>query len=92
LKAEHGLNVFEGRVPKKLLGPEREKVRRDGRKLHSELLYDLLSLPSITWVIKPRIMRWVGHVTHSGEKINAYRFLVGKPRGRRKLGKPRRGW
>jgi hypothetical protein len=37
-------------------------------------------------------MRWAGHVSRMGEKRNAYRLLVGKPGGRRPLGRPRRRW
>jgi hypothetical protein len=37
-------------------------------------------------------MRWAGHVTGMGEKRNAYGLLVGKPEGRRPLGRPRRRW
>ena len=92
MKEEYGLSVLERRLLKKLLGPKGEEVIRDGRKLHSEVLYDLLFSPIITWVIKSRRVRWVEHVAHSGEKINAYRILVGKPWGKRKLGKPRRRW
>jgi hypothetical protein len=41
-------------------------------------------------MIKSRRMRWAGHVAHMEEKRNAYRILVGKPEGRRPLGRPRR--
>jgi hypothetical protein len=41
-------------------------------------------------MIKSRRMRWAGHVALMGEKRNAYRILVGKPEGRRPLGRPRR--
>jgi hypothetical protein len=37
-------------------------------------------------------MRWAGHVARVGEKRNAYRILVGKPEGKRPLGRPRRRW
>jgi hypothetical protein len=37
-------------------------------------------------------MRWEGHVARMGEKRNAYRLLVGKPEGKRQLGRPRRTW
>jgi hypothetical protein len=37
-------------------------------------------------------MRWAGHVARTGEKSNAYRLLVGKPEGKRPLGRPRRRW
>jgi hypothetical protein len=40
--------------------------------------------------MKSRRMIWVGHVTRMGEKRNACRLLVGKPEGRRPLGRPRR--
>ena len=43
-------------------------------------------------VIKSRRMGWVGHVTCMGEERGAYRVLVGKPEGRRPLGRPRRRW
>jgi hypothetical protein len=62
------------------------------RKLHNEELLDLYSSPSIIRIIKARRMRWVGHVPRMGEKRNGYRLLVGKPEGRRPLGRPRRRW
>jgi hypothetical protein len=37
-------------------------------------------------------MRWAGHVARKGEKRNVYRLLVGKPEGKRPLGRPRRRW
>jgi hypothetical protein len=43
-------------------------------------------------IIKSRRMRWAGHVARMGEKKNAYRLLVGKPQGKRPLGRPRRRW
>jgi hypothetical protein len=43
-------------------------------------------------MIKLRRMRWAGHVARTGEKSNMYRLLVGKPEGRRRLGRPRRRW
>jgi hypothetical protein len=52
----------------------------------------LFSSPSIIIIIKARRMRWVGRVARMGEKRNAYRLLVGKPEGRRPLGRPRRRW
>jgi hypothetical protein len=42
--------------------------------------------------MKSRRMRWAVHVTRMGEKRNAYRLLVGKPEGKRVLGRPRRRW
>jgi hypothetical protein len=49
-------------------------------------------LPSIIRIIKSRRMRWTGHVARMGKKRNSYRLLVGKPEGKRPLGRPRRRW
>jgi hypothetical protein len=62
------------------------------RKLHNEELRDLYSTPSIIRINKSRRMRWAGHEARMGEKRNAYRLLVGKPDGKRPLGRPRRRW
>jgi hypothetical protein len=67
-------------------------VTGEWRKLYNEELRDLYSSPSIIRIIKSRRMRWAGHVARMGVKRNAYRLLVGKPEGKRPLGKPRRGW
>jgi hypothetical protein len=67
-------------------------VTGDWRKLHNEELHNLYSSPNIIRMIKPRRMRWVGHVARVGETRNAYRILVGKPEGKRPLGRPRRRW
>jgi hypothetical protein len=61
-------------------------------KLHNEELHDLYSSPSIIRIIKTRRMRWTGHVARMGEKRNVYRLLVGKPEGKRPLGRPRHMW
>ena len=53
---------------------------------------DLYSSPNIVRVIKSRRMRWAGHVARMGEERGEYRILVGKPEGRRPLGRPRRRW
>jgi hypothetical protein len=84
--------VFENRVPKRIFGPKRDEVTGEWRKLHNEELRDLFSSPSIITIIKSRRMRWAGHVAGIGEKRNAYRLLVGKPEGKRPLGRPRRRW
>jgi hypothetical protein len=62
------------------------------RKLHNEGLHKLYSSPSIIRMIKSRRMRWAGHTARMGEKRNSYKILVGKPGGRRPLGRPRRRW
>jgi hypothetical protein len=90
LREEHRLRVFENRVLKRIFGPKRDEVTGEWRKLHNEELRDLYSSPSIIRMIKSRGMRWAGHVARMGEKRNAYRLLVGKPEGKRPLGRPRR--
>jgi hypothetical protein len=62
------------------------------RKLQNEELRDLYSSPSIVRAIKSRRMRWVGHAARMGEKRKAFRLLVGKPEGKRPLGRPRHRW
>ena len=60
--------------------------------MHNEELNDLYSSPNIVRVIKPRRMRRAGHVARMGEERGVYRVLVGKPEGKRALGRPRRRW
>jgi len=62
------------------------------RKLHNEELNDLYSSPNILRVIKSRIIRWAGHVALMYEGRGAYRVLVGKPEGKRLLGRTRLRW
>jgi hypothetical protein len=62
------------------------------RKLHNEEMHGLYSSPIIVRVIKARRMRWAGHVARMGEVRGAYTILVGRPGGRRPLGRPRRRW
>jgi hypothetical protein len=92
LREEHTLRVFENRVLRRIFGPKRDEVTGEWRKLHNEELQDLYSLPSIIRIIKSRSMRWAGHVARMGEKRNAYRLLMGKPEGKRPLGRPRHRW
>ena len=72
--------------------PKRDQVTREWSKLHNEELNVLYSSPTIMRVIKSRRMRWAGHVARIGEGRGVYRVLVGKPGGKRPLGRPRRRW
>jgi hypothetical protein len=91
LGEEHRLRVFENRVLRKIFGPKREE---DGswRKLHNDELHSLYSSPNIVRVIKSRRMRCAGHVAHIGERRGVNRVLVGRPKGKRPLGRPRCRW
>ena len=75
-----------------MFGPKRDEVIGEWRKLHKEELRDLYSLPNIVRVVKSRRMRWVRHVARMGEGRGVHRVLVGKPEGKRPLGRPRRRW
>jgi hypothetical protein len=70
-------------------GPKRDEVAGEWRKLHNEQLHDLYSSPSIIRIIRSLRMRWARHVARMGPKRNVYRLLVGKPEGKRLLGRPR---
>jgi hypothetical protein len=84
--------VFENRVLRRIFGPKRDEVMGERRKLHNGELHNLYSSPDTIRQIKSRRMRWAGHVARMGEGKNVYRVLVGKPEGKRQLGRPRRRW
>ena len=84
--------MFENRVLKRVFEYKRDEVTGEWRKLHNEELRDLYSLPNIVRVVKLRRMRWAGHVARMGEGRGAQRVLVGKPEGKRPLGRTRRRW
>jgi hypothetical protein len=75
----------------RIFGPKSEE---DGSwtKLHNDEIHSLYSSPNIVRVIKSRRMRWTGHVARRGERRGVYRVLVGRPEGKRLLGRPRRRW
>jgi hypothetical protein len=68
LKEEYELGVFENRVLRRILGPKRDEVKGEWRKLHNEELHDLYSLPSIIRIMMARRMRWAGHVARMGRR------------------------
>ena len=80
--------VFENIVLRRIFGPKRDEVAGEWRKLHNEELNDLYSSPNIFRL--DNIQRWARHVACMGERRGVYRIFVGKPKGRRPLGKHRR--
>jgi len=71
--------VFENRMLRRILGPKRDEVTGEWRKLHNEELNDLYCSHKIVLVIKSRRMRWAGHVARERERRGVCRVLVGKP-------------
>jgi hypothetical protein len=92
LREEHRLRVFERKVLRRIFGPKRGEVTGDWRRLHNEELNGLYTSPNIVRVMKSRRMRWAEHVARMGEGRGVYRILVGKPEGKRPLGRPRLRW
>jgi hypothetical protein len=85
------MTVIENRVLR-TFGPKRDEVKGGWRNLYNEEMHEFYSSPSIITIIKSRWLRWAGYVMRTGEKRNAYRLLVGKPEGKRLLGRPRCRW
>ena len=92
MSEESKLRVFENTVLRRIFGPRRDEVMGEWRRLHNEELNDLYCSPNIVRVIKLRRMRWAGHVARMGVERGVCRVLVGKPEGKRPLGRPRRRW
>jgi len=81
------LRVFANRVLRRIFGPKGEKMG-GWRKL----LNILSASNDISRVIRSRRMKWTGYVACTKEIRNAYKVMVGKPEGKRSLGRPRRSW
>jgi hypothetical protein len=90
LREEQRLRVLENKVPRQILGPKRDEVTHEWRRIHNEELYDLYYYPNIIRVIKSRTMRWAGLLARMGNRRGAYRVLMGKHEGERPLGRSRR--
>jgi hypothetical protein len=84
--------VFENMALRRIFGPRRDEIMGEWRRMHNEELNDLYASPNIVRLIISRRMRWAGHVALMGEENGVYRFLVGKPEGKRPLGRLRRRW
>ena len=77
---------------KRKFGPIKDEATKEWRRLHKEELYALYSSPNSIRVSKSRMLRQAGHVARMGERRGAYRALMGKPEGKRPLGRPRHRW
>jgi hypothetical protein len=75
----------------RIFGPKREE-ERSWRKLHNDELHSPYFSLNIVRVIESRRMRWAGHMACIGEGRGVYRVLVGRPKGKRPLGRPRCRW
>jgi hypothetical protein len=80
------------RMLRRIFRLKRDEIIGGWRKLHNEELHCLYSLSNIIRMMKLRRMRWAGHVAFMRVKRNAYKVLVGKPEGKRSLGRPRCRW
>jgi len=86
------LRVLVNRELRRIFGLKLEKVAGGWRRLHNEELCNLYASINIIRVIKSRRMRRVRHVASMGKMRNTYKILVGRPEGKRSLGRPRRRW
>jgi hypothetical protein len=84
--------VFENRVLRRIFGPKRDEVTGERRKLHSGELHNLYSSPDILRHIRSLRKRWAERVARMEEGRNVYMVLVGKPEGKKPLGRPRCRW
>ena len=84
--------MFENKVLRKIFGAKRDEITGEWRKLHNVELHALYSSPNIISNLKSRRLRWAGHVARMEQSRNAYRVLLGRPEGKRPLGRPRCIW
>jgi hypothetical protein len=82
--------MFENKLLRIIFGPKRDELKKEWRKLHNEELNDMYSSPNIARVIKSRRMMWAGYVACIGKSRGVYRVLVGKHKGKRPNGRPKR--
>jgi hypothetical protein len=90
LREEHRLRAFENRVLRRIYGPNRDEVKGEWRKLHSDELHNLYSSPNSVRQIKSRRMRWAGHTWERRGNCTGFCVLVGKHKGKRPLERSRR--
>ena len=82
--------MFVNKVLRKIFGAKKGEITGERRNLHNAELHALYSSPNIIRSLKTRLLRWAVRVARMEQSRNAYRVLVGKPEGKRPLGRPRR--
>ena len=82
------------KVVRKIFGPKRDDETGEWRRLHNGELHDLYGKSDIIriQVVKSRRLRWAGHVTRMENDRGAWKLLVGKPEGKRPVGRGRMRW
>ena len=86
------LRLTENRVLRRIFGPKRDEVSGEWRELHNEKLNLSVLLTQNFSGDKIDKKSWAGHVASMGERRGVYRVLVGKPEGKRPLGRPKCRW
>jgi hypothetical protein len=89
---ERRMRVFENKVFRRIFGLKRDEATGQWRKRHNVELRDLYCSPNIIRVMKSRRIRLEKHVERMEESRSVYWFLVGKPEGKKPLGRPRCRW
>ena len=91
-REERSLRVFQNMVLRRIFGPNMDEVTGEWRKLHNEELNDLYCSPNIVRVITSRRIKLAVHVARMEERRAVYRALMGRPEGKRPLGRSRPRW
>jgi hypothetical protein len=89
LREEHRLCVFENTVLRRIFGPKMEGDV-SWEKVHNDEVHGLSSSNKIFSVTKSGRMRLAGYLTYVGEARSVCMILVGRPEGKRTLGRSRR--
>ena len=91
-ESERRLEVFERTILRRIWGPVWDDETMEWRRRHNEELMQVSQLPSISNVVRSHRLRWAGHVARMEEGSLAKDLMLGRPEGRRPLGRPRKRW
>jgi hypothetical protein len=84
--------VFGKKVRRRIFESKRDEVVEVWRRMHNEELHNLYTPQNIIRMMKSKMVRWVVHVACMGEMRHACNILIGKPKGKKPLGRPRYRW